>query len=94
MLRQHTVNDVIRDGAEAFRRLRGSDEAEWVVEDGRPVAVMMSPEVFERLVGESVSLTDLEGVRESHEQYRRGECRDGFEALAELRQKITELPRS
>ncbi len=87
---QHTqsVSDFRANYCQILQRLNATGDAEILTQNGEARAVMLSPKMFDQLVEDAELSRRAAMIRESIQRYERGEYRDGFEALDEMKRKI------
>lgn len=86
--------------SEAFNRLLETGQPEMLTIDGQPKAVVLSPSAYELLrqgalvdvesVDFQATEEDIEAMKISLEQHRRGESKPVNEAFASIRQRVKE----
>ena len=87
-----TVSDFRSNYAEVLDRLNQSGDAEILTQNGEAKAVLLSPRVFDELVRDAELARQAALIRQSIAQYERGEYRDGFQALDDMKRKLRDHP--
>lgn len=84
----HTLTEFKRNSTELLRRLETSGRTQVLTVDGRPKAVLISVEVFERLAEQVEKAETLEGIRRGIADMEAGRTMSLAEAEAELRKRL------
>lgn len=83
-----TISEFLSNYAEVLNRLNQSGEAEFLTQGGEAKAVLLSPKVFDELRREAELAKQASLIRQSIAMYERGEYRDGFQALEDIKRKL------
>ncbi len=84
----HTVTELKRNSIELLRRLESSGRSQVLTVDGRPKAVLVSVEVFERLADQVEKEEALEGLRRGIADMEAARTMSLAEAESELRKRL------
>ncbi len=84
----HTLTEFKRNSTELLRRLETSGRSQVLTVDGRPKAVLIGVDVFERLAEQVEKAETLEGIRRGIEDMKAGRTLALTEAEAEIRKRL------
>ena len=79
-----TVSDFHAHADDHFARLREPGMVEVLLQDGKPQAVMLSPETYERLAKTPEYWDSVAAIRQSLKEYEEGKGMPAKEALRAL----------
>jgi len=83
-----SVSEFKANYTKTLERLNTTGEAEVLTQNGEAKAVLLSPKVFDQLMQDADMYRQATMIRQSIEQHERGEYRDGFAALEDMKQKL------
>lgn len=74
--------------AELHQRVQETGRPLFVTKDGRPNAVVLSPQAYDRLAEQAQLAEDVEAIRRSLENIRAGRSRPAREALQQIAERL------
>ena len=83
-----SLSDFNANASQTLDRLNASGEPEMITVNGETRGVLIAPAVYDELLREIDAAAAVARIRQSMAEVESGRCRDGFEALNELRDRL------